>query len=378
MLSTEGLIVGELPTLTGHRLGLITLDAPDTLNSLTLTMIDAMSEQLALWNQDESIVLIVVNSTSEKAFSVGGDIRMLYQSMLQNQRAGRMIDSYVEDFFIHEYRLDYQLHCYAKPVLCWGNGTIMGGGFGVFWGGSHRVVTPNSQGAMPEITIGLFPDAGGTDLLAGLPGHLGLFLGLTGTRMNGTDLLELGIATHLLDHSLLNQVMTALAQTQWQGHAEANGRLLDDLLTNFAEQSKQPHPKPVILPVAEVIDRTLSGCASADAVIHQITTLSGYNDFFTKAIKTLNTGCPVSAGIIVEQLSRAAQLNLLERFQMEMVIAGQCIRHHNFIEGIRALIIDKDRQPKWQPGDLEHLPMDIIKQHFDPPWEKSPLIDLAN
>lgn len=376
-IQKEGLRLEEIATDSGYRIGCVTLAMPATLNALTLATVDAIAAQLDGWHQDDAIVAVCLKSAVNKAFCAGGDIQRLYQAITKNHATGTLTDSYAENFFAHEYRLDYQLHTYSKPVLCWGHGVLMGGGLGLFRASSHRVVTDNTRAAMPEITIGLFPDAGGTLLLKEVPGRLGLFLGLTGVAVNGTDAVGLGIGTHFIRHDLLSDVMATLATAHWQGSALEDRLLMNTLLDGFAQLSELARPPPALLERADIINNVLISSHSYADIIEQVLTLESQDEWFAKAIATLRSGCPVTAGIIVEQLSRAPALDLAECFQMEMIIGTQCARHLDFAEGVRALLIDKDRNPVWQYPDLHELPQAIITEHFTPPWAENPLADLS-
>ena len=157
-----------------------------------------LAAALVQWRDDPAVAMVYLRGAGDRAFCAGGDIQALYRSCKANREAGRRVDSYAEDFFEREYRLDYVLHTFPKPVLCYGHGVVMGGGLGLLAASRFRVVTPKSRVAMPEITIGLFPDAGGTTLLSAMPGSLGLFLGLTGTHFRGGDARALGLGTHLI------------------------------------------------------------------------------------------------------------------------------------------------------------------------------------
>lgn len=375
-MATEGLDIELLPAASGYQIGCITLDAPAALNSLTLPMIDAMAVSLQAWAQDPEVVAVVLKSASDKVFCAGGDVRKLYHAIRANQAAGEQVDTYPEDFFGREYRLDYLLYTYAKPVLCWGQGIVMGGGLGLFRAASHRVATETTRAAMPEITIGLFPDAGGTQLLATMPGKAGLFLGLTGVAMHGIDVVDLGVANYYIQHQLMSAVTAAMMAATWQGQPDQDKAVLDEILSSFVRQSAVAQRAASVMPYMDAIHDALADCQSYTEVITAVFELERRNDWFAKAVATLKMGCPVTAGIIVEQLARASALNLPERFQMEMVIAAQCARHPDFTEGVRALLIDKDKQPRWQHDDLLTLPAAKVNEHFQPPWSEHPLADL--
>ena len=175
-----------------YRIGIATLNAPGTLNGLSLAMVDALAAKLDAWAGDSGLVLVVLRGAGDKAFCAGGDLHALYAGMREAGVGGRAaVDPlsipYAREFFAREYRLDYQIHAYPKPILCWGQGIVMGGGIGLMAGASHRVVTETSRLAMPEIGIGLFPDVGGSWMLARAPGASGRFLALTGASINAAD-----------------------------------------------------------------------------------------------------------------------------------------------------------------------------------------------
>src|SRR5690606_15192614 len=189
-------------------IGIATLNVPRALNALSLEMIDLLKMQLDDWQQDARIAAVWLDAEGDKAFCAGGDVVRLYQSMVDTPTGER--NHYAEAFFGREYQLDYLLHTYGKPVICWGHGIVMGGGLGLMSGCSHRVVTEKSRIAMPEITIGLHPDVGGSWFLSRMPGRTGLFLGLTGANINAADALYIGLADRAIGSGLKAQVFDAL------------------------------------------------------------------------------------------------------------------------------------------------------------------------
>ena len=194
----------ERSAANGMRFGIATLNAPQTLNGLSLEMVDLLAARLDEWARDPGVALVVLQGAGEKAFCAGGDLHGLYRSMGENQGKSGWSNAYARRFFEHEYRLDYRIHTYPKPVLCWGHGIVMGGGIGLMMGASHRVVSETSRLAMPEVSIGLFPDVGGSWLLNRMPGRIGLFLALTGAHMNTADAFFAGLADFRLNLSLIH------------------------------------------------------------------------------------------------------------------------------------------------------------------------------
>ncbi|MGK0269204.1 MAG: enoyl-CoA hydratase/carnithine racemase, partial [Paraglaciecola sp.] len=198
-------IFDELTTECGFKIGQATLTKPASLNALDLQMINLLTPQLEKWQQDPKIAMVFLEGSGERAFCAGGDIVSMYQSMqepVSDKEKSDTENSYaLQNFFTQEYQLDYLIHTFSKPILVWGNGIIMGGGLGLMSGGSHRVVTETSRIAMPEISIGLYPDVGGSYFLNKMPAGCGLFLGLTGAFINASDALYSNLADYFVPHN---------------------------------------------------------------------------------------------------------------------------------------------------------------------------------
>ena len=203
----------EIGSVTGGRLGVATLNSEKTLNSLSLGMIDLLNPKLDAWEADPAIDAVILRGAGGRAFCAGGDIQALYASMTEDSTL-----ALADRFFAQEYRLDYRLHRYPKPVVCLGTGIVMGGGLGLFIASSVRIVAPRSRIAMPELTIGLFPDAGASWLLKRLPWHLAAFLAMTGAQISGADALHIGLATHAVND--LNSLDEYLASRDWRAPGE--------------------------------------------------------------------------------------------------------------------------------------------------------------
>lgn len=370
-------ILAEWNTADGHVLGVITLNVPKTLNSLTLDMIRIMDPQLRAWADDDRVAGVYLRGTGERAFCAGGDIQALYRSVTKNHAAGEQVDDHAVTFFEEEYRLDHLLHRYPKPVICFGNGVVMGGGLGLLSASSHAVVTETSRVAMPEITIGLFPDAGGTSLLTRMPGCMGLFLGLTGAQINGADALEVGLGRFLIASDRQAELEAALLAESWAG-GEAASRL-DAVLAKLDAASVSSRPESRVAPNRSAIDAALDGKqGDYAAVIAGVRSLAGQDSWVDKGLATLERGCPITAGIVVEQLARARDMALADMFRMEMVIGTHCARLPDFAEGVRALLIDKDQTPEWSVASLDEVPRERVLEHFEAPWEINPLADLRD
>ncbi len=345
------------------------LDAQATLNALSLEMIDLLSPALVRWAEDDRVVAVLLTGAGERAFSAGGDIQALYRAMQVNHEAGERVDEYPYEFFEREYRLDYRLHTYPKPLVSFGHGVIMGGGLGIFRAADIRLVTENVRIAMPEVTIGLFPDAGGTWLLKNMPEHQALFIGMTGAHLNGGDAILTGIGTHAVARAELDSLAEAIVSLTFSGDRAADLEMISAWL------AEQPAPG---LPAAELVavSETLNADGGFLDAANAVRGMAGASAWVDKAIASMARGCPTTVGIVVEQVRRARSISLADSFRMEMTIGTHCADNHDFSEGVRALLIEKDNQPDWQFGDLDSLPAGYVLDHFEEPWGRNPLFDL--
>jgi enoyl-CoA hydratase/carnithine racemase len=374
-MSETPVIVAELPAASG-KLGRITLNVAATLNSLTLEMVDLLQAQLDAWRDDDDIAAIFIDGAGEKAFCAGGDVQALYRSAIATP--GGPCD-YAEDFFAREYRMNYNLHTYPKPIICWGHGIVMGGGLGVMAGCSHRVVTEKTRIAMPEVTIALFPDVGGTWFLNHMPGRTGLFLALTGASINAADAIYTGIADRFIASERKSEVLEHLLQQHWKNTAAANHAIVRHVLRPFSEQNaEQSHAQ---LPAAQVESHlatinTLCDGDDVHAIIDSIVSLKTDDTWLAKGSESLAHGSPLAALWISRQLREMRLASLRECFQSEILLVTNIVRHPEFAEGVRALLIDKDRNPNWQYTASRDVPADVLDAFFSAPWDSNPLADL--
>ena len=376
---TQPVLIEERRAANGVRIGVARLNAEKTLNALSLEMIDLLTERLCVWAVDPGVVLVVLESAGEKAFSAGADLRKVHESMLAHHASAQRDDirgnAYAAGFFGREYRLDYAIHTYPKPVMCWGHGIVMGGGVGLMSGASHRVVTNESRVAMPEITIGLYADVGGSWLLGRMPGATGLFLALTGARLQASDTLFVKLADYCIDHARKPAVLDALMAQQWTGSPAENDRLLSAVLYRFAA-ADLPHG-----PLRRHFDliNKLCGHGQLQEIVSAITGLKTEDAWLVKAGSTLAAGSPSTAALSCELQRRARYLSLADVFRMEFVASLHCARRADFAEGIRALLIDKDQRPRWQPPSLAQVTPEWTEGFFASPWKahEHPLADLG-
>lgn len=363
--------VEELMASNGAVLGHLQLNAESTLNSLSLAMVRQIRPQLDAWRPRTDVAAVVITAVGDKAFCAGGDIQALYRAICANHEANAELDTYPFDFFQEEYELDYVIHTYPKPVLTIGQGIVMGGGLGIFSASSHRVATETSRMALPEVTIGLFPDAGATWTLGRMPQHWASFLGMTGSHINATDALKSGVATHVVAQQQRAALVSGLTQLPWGEDSTANHALLDDWLSS---RSNPPLPQSELL---NVVDREVH-FDDFEKEVAQLNALNGASDWIDRGLRNLRGGCPTTAGIVVEQLRRVVDLSLADSFRLELTVATHCARYTDFREGVRALLIDKDGSPNWKFGGLAELEWGHVLSHFDAPWDEHPLAHLED
>lgn len=362
----------EMPAAKG-KVGRITLSVAATLNSLTLEMVDLLQQQLDAWAEDDSVAAIFIEGDGEKAFCAGGDVQALYRSAIE-QPGGPC--EYAEAFFTREYRMNYTLHTYPKPIVCWGHGIVMGGGLGVMAGCSHRVVTERTRIAMPEVTIALFPDVGGSWFLNHAPGKTGEFLALTGASINAADAIYIGIADRFISSEHKQAVIDGLLALSWTTVSETNHAQVRHVLRPFAERSIAASPAGQVEPHAATIAQLLDGDDVHDN-IDRITAQETDDPWLGKARDGLAHGSKLAALWISRQLRETRHAGLAEIFQQEIQLATNVVRHPEFAEGVRALLIDKDRNPAWLYSSSREVPEAVLDSFFEPPWESNPLADLG-
>lgn len=378
MTDLSPVVFEERPLAHGLVLGVARLNAEKSLNSLTLTMVDLLWGQLRAWAQDSRVALVMLEGAGDRAFCAGADLTELHAACLAHHASDARDDitanAYALAFFSREYRLDYFLHHYPKPLLGWGHGVVMGGGMGLMAGCSHRVVTDRLRLAMPEINIGLFPDVGGSHFLARAPGHTGIFLALTAAQLGAADAIFAGLADVEIAHARKPEVLSAIAEADWRGDAAANRTRLSGVLAGFASTSA---PGPLATH-AELINAACAAEAPV-AIVNGIQALAARDEWFARAAATLSAGSPTTAVLSIALQRRLREASLAAVFRAELVAALTCAARSDLAEGIRALLIDKDRQPRWQPASVDEVTPTQIAAYLESPWSPAahPLADLG-
>ncbi|MBI2707750.1 MAG: enoyl-CoA hydratase/isomerase family protein [Proteobacteria bacterium] len=332
-----------------NDIGWITLNRPQALNAFSITMAHTLSQLLKRWEDIPTLKAVVVEGAGEKAFCAGGDVRALYAAKTRGDLQA------CRDFFREEYTLNSQIYQYTKPYVALIDGIAMGGGMGISVTGSHCIVTERALLAMPETGIGLFPDAGGTTFLNQAPGVIGLFLGLTGTRLKAEDSLWTGLATHFMPSSSLPLFKADLLK----------GMPLEDALPLH---SQVPLKKGFLETHQELIETHFNKPSLQDI----LQSLGNDRSPFAQNIyNILRSKSPTSLAVTFRQLKEVGPaLSFGERMEMEFILSYHFIEGHDFMEGIRAVLIDKDHLPRWRPGAVEELKEKEIDQYFSPSGER--------
>ncbi|GHA03966.1 enoyl-CoA hydratase/isomerase family protein [Oceanisphaera arctica] len=374
----SGLIIEEYPTEDGKRIGHIRLNAERSLNALTLEMIEQMLPTLRAWQQEPQLVAVLLDGAGDRAFCAGGDVVSLYHAIREtgpaDERGLTAIPELAARFFEQEYRLDYLLHTFGKPVLCWGGGIVMGGGLGLFSGSSQRIVTETSRLAMPEVTIALYPDVGGSWFINHFPPGLGEFIALTGCAINGNDAHWLGLGNRAIAVNKRGELLPALlAVTEWSKPEAAVNAVLRQLEVDSVEAfSDLPSPLRSHQPqIRSLLDK--------DSLADKVAAILGAeceDPWYHKTRQSLAAGSPLAIAVIAEQLRRSRHCSLAEVFRRELALSVQLCRFPEFAEGVRARLIDKDNRPDWTFGSLDEVDEALLAALFESPWPVNPLSDL--
>jgi enoyl-CoA hydratase/carnithine racemase len=337
--------------------GIITLDRPKALNSLSLDMVRALTHTLLAWREDASVAAVVIRSTSEKALCAGGDIRFFYEAGRATPTGGSAL---LEDFFTEEYALNHLIHFYPKPYIALMDGVVMGGGMGIAQGGPGcglRIVTERTKMAMPEVNIGLFPDVGGSHFLSHAPGQLGRYLGLTGLTIGAADALYVGLADVFVPSEFLDGLARVMENTPGDALAES--------VRGFAQPFEDRVGQSELAANREAIDRHF-GQPTVAAVMESLAGDGGA--FAQKALAAMRQRSPLMMCVTGELLARGATMDVADCLRMERTVVRRNFENGEVLEGVRALVIDKDNAPKWNPATLEEVTPDMVARFFEPVW----------
>ncbi|WP_100261477.1 enoyl-CoA hydratase/isomerase family protein [Qipengyuania seohaensis] len=333
---------------THGRVGHISLNRPKALHALTLDMCHAMSAALSEWEKDDAIEAVILDHSEGRGFCAGGDINLLRHSALNDGgESGRK-------FFHDEYQLNHQMMTYGKPIVAFMDGITMGGGVGIALPCTHRVATENTRFAMPETGIGLFPDVGGGWHLSRLGGRLGEFLALTGARLDGAECLWAGIATHYVPSEMLPEV---------------KARIIDkpDRIRGILSEPVGTPPKARIEGNADKIAKHFASDRYEDILASLEKAADDGDEWAAKERDTLGTKSPQTCKVALRQLATSRELDsFADNMAMEYRIASRVLTRPDFAEGVRAVIVDKNNDPKWDPATPEGVSEELLDSIFAP------------
>ena len=333
-------------------MAIITLNRPEALNALSLEMILRLRTLFGEFSADPNVFAVLIRGAGEKAFCAGGDIRALYKSFKNS-------GSLHSEFFAAEYPLDYLLYSYPKPYAALLDGITLGGGMGISQGSNLRIVGERTQMAMPEVAIGFFPDVGGSYFLSRLPGMLGRYLALTGLKINAADALYSRLADVYLPPAAIASAADDLATLRWSTEHFA------DLQRFLHKRAAAPMSSPTLPALREAIDGHFSKNSVA-AILSSLEAESrGAHSAWAKATAELmRSRSPTLLSVTLRQLQRGANLSLADCFRMELGMAAHSFEQGDFLEGVRAVLIDKDNKPNWQPNRIEDVTEPMIDAFF--------------
>lgn len=338
--------------------GVLTLNRPQALNALSLEMVRELTSALLAWRDDDGVAAVVLRGATQEgkgvAFCAGGDIRFFHQAAL----AG---DPRLEDFFTEEYTLDHLVHRYPKPTIALMDGIVMGGGMGLSQGAAMRIVTERSKLAMPETNIGLFPDVGGGYFLSRCAGHVGEYLALTGQAVGAGDAIALGLADFLVPHEMLDALLESLGDQPMESGAQVRAAVV---------ARTRPAP-PAALPAMRASIDLHFGQADLPAIVESLR--GDASDWASATLALLSRRSPLMSAVTLEQIRRARSMSLAEDLRMERDLVRHCFHLRpgaasETVEGIRALAIDKDHAPRWNPLRIDELRREEVQAFFASPW----------
>jgi enoyl-CoA hydratase/carnithine racemase len=335
-----------------------TLNRPKQLNALTLEMCQLLLVQLQAWSADDSVRCVVLQGAGEKGFCAGGDVA----EVIRNVRAGgdNRFD-YGDEFFTVEYALDLFIHTYPKPLIALSHGVCMGGGVGLIAGASHVVFVTGSKIAMPEIHIGLFPDVGGGYFLNDTRNGVGKLMALTGCIIGEGEAIHADLGHFVIPAIAQSSFIAQIAAIKWTQDREENDELITECILAMDDGSVS-----LSGPLANFAEETmqLNRCATVIAYREALNALAVREPYFANAAKNLNQGSPTAAHVTFAYLQYSKSLEIDEVLALDLILAKQFQRHHDFTEGVRALLIDKDKTPKWSPPEWHAISQTLVDAHF--------------
>jgi enoyl-CoA hydratase len=341
-------MMSELEVLVERRgcAGFLTLNRPKALNALNLGMVRSMAAALDEWERDAAVTRVIVTGAGGRAFCAGGDIRLLYDQGRAGDHAAQLA------FWREEYQLNRRIKRYSKPYIALVDGIVMGGGVGVSAHGARLVAGEGLTFAMPEVGIGFFPDVGASYLLPRLPHRAGIYLAMTGARASASDAVALGLAQTLVSSARMSELARALADRE----------PIDAVIAQFASPAR---PSALAMQSA-LIEKCFAHATPAEMIAALAEAARAGSAFAGTALEAMLAKSPTSQAIALRQMVDGRSLSFEEAMIMEFRIVSRICRGHDFYEGVRAVIVDKDNQPQWRPGAPEDVSATAVAAYFAP------------
>ncbi|WP_285768498.1 enoyl-CoA hydratase/isomerase family protein [Peribacillus sp. SI8-4] len=336
-----------------NGVAVIVLNRPKALNSLTHEMVRAIGEQLLKWKTDRNVSIVIMKGEGSKGFCAGGDIKTLYEA-----RSSESAMRKAEGFFATEYETDMAIHQFPKPIIAYLDGIVMGGGVGLTYGASHRIVTERSKWAMPEMNIGFFPDVGGAYFLNKAPGYSGLYLALTASVIPAADVLYMNGADIYMESETIKHFNEKVEHTDW-----AKVKVDEKLDQLIDEYRTQPSQASKLASCQKEIDQHFA-FETVEGILQSLDREG--SDFCMKTKELLLSKSPFSLKITLKQLIDGKHKTLKECFATDLLLAKNFLKHEDFYEGVRSILIDRDQSPKYDYKHLSEVTVDMVDDFFKP------------
>lgn len=335
---------------TDTGVGIITLNRPEAINSLHKEMLIKINDKLVNWENDPRIKLVIFKGAGEKGFCAGGDVKALHKARNNDTKMKE-----AEHFFEVEYETDQLIYQFPKPIIANLDGVVMGGGIGITYGASHRIITENTKWAMPEMNIGLFPDVGASYFLNKAPGEIGKYLGLTASVIKAPDICYINAADKYIKHKDLPSLLTEITETDW--HVKG----VDELDQLIRKYQASPEDSSYLQSVQAIIDQHFS-YHSVEEILQSLE--SDFHSFAQETMKTMQSKSPVSLKVTLAHLLTSKNKSLASCFATDLTLAKNFLRHNDFYEGVRAVLIDKDKRPNYQYKTLADVSDAFVQSFF--------------
>ncbi|MFJ7724615.1 enoyl-CoA hydratase/isomerase family protein [Neobacillus sp. NPDC097160] len=333
--------------------GWLKLNRPQALNALSAEMVESLYATLDIWRADPKVSLICISGEGTKGLCAGGDMRFFYDHRNTN------VVECAQRFFTTEYRMDLMIHQYPKPILVYMDGIVMGGGVGLSAGASERIVTEKTKWAMPEMDIGFFPDVGASYFLNQMPGHVGRYLALTGETIQAPDVIYGGAANRYMKSTLWEEFINEIQKKNWSLHNTR--KQICELLDSFCSHQGEESPLSVL---QAKIDKHF-----AYETVEEIVTSLGMaadlgDDWACKTKSIIQSKSPTSLKVTLSQLQKGKNQSLTSCLNMELALSMNFMQNHDFYEGVRSVLVDKDRNPHWRPNSLAEVSKEDVESYF--------------